>query len=299
MLPVTLDVLYKSLDNIKRRLEEIPPIDYLEKIQDMWIRYRPRDVDVFNCIGAIDSGYNYYEIRGFFIYAVDAGYIDSCSREKETAVVGIEDLSTDPKDFLDLMSIKLETEILLSSLNENKDTLIIVDGSFVKKIFSTADYINMGVHKLTGVEILDLYKKIFSEKNKENIIFISKNSGAQDLLKELRSESLKIPDVYLLEEYTYEIGFSYPQKKILRILDTEYIVWISYIRIDVGGPVLRVEYFMEDENMSFIKRIIDAMNKISVKGFPAILSLVDERVRISSNDIEKIAKIIASEKRKR
>jgi len=71
LLPVTLDVLYKSLDNIKRRLEEIPPIDYLEKIQDMWIRYRPRDVDVFNCIGAIDSGYNYYEIRGFFIYAVD------------------------------------------------------------------------------------------------------------------------------------------------------------------------------------------------------------------------------------
>jgi NurA-like 5'-3' nuclease len=56
---------------------------------------------------------------------------------------------------------------------------------------------------------------------------------------------------------------------------------------------------MEDENMSFIKRTIDAMNKISVKGFPAILSLVDERVRISSNDVEKIARIIASEKRKR
>ncbi|MEZ0290206.1 MAG: DNA double-strand break repair nuclease NurA [Sulfolobales archaeon] len=296
MLPKTYDIAYTLADRILGKLDTAMSLEILEKVQEKWIRYIPRDKSHYKCIAGVDSGYNWAELRGFFIYVINAGYMDTCSERDEEIEIDIKTLVSQPHEYLDLRSIFLELKILNRTLEKRdaRDTLILVDGSLISKLFAVMRSVNTPREIEFVRELLEEINRLLS-RDLSNTVFVSKNSGSQELVKRVINQS-DIPDLYLLEEFTSGIGFTEPYTTTIRFFDREININISYVRSDVRGPVIRVEYM--NENKSFIKTFIDSLHEISVGGYPSILLVIDRSVRVEKEDLEKVLSLLEISRRK-
>ncbi len=290
MLIKTFDIIYSAKDKILSTLYEAPPLEVLEKLQEIWVRYKPQMISDPGCIGSIDSGYNWVELRGYYLYILNAGYIDTCSNKYEYAEIDIRDLTDDPKDFLDIRSIRSEFEVLKETIDlSNK--LILVDGSLIKKIYS----INKFLREKPDIELSRQLRDIvdtLSNKDLSKIIFIAKNSGSQDLVRSIIGSFYNKPDIHLLEEYTSEIGFAKHSTFNIEFLGVEFKISMAYIRLEAKKPILRIEYLKESSDMDYLRKILDILYSMSHNGYPIILSLIDKLVRVSDEDIMKIFNLL-------
>lgn len=288
MLTKTFDIIHSVKNRISDTLYETPPLEVLEKLQELWVRYKPREITDNFCIGSVDSGYNWLELRGYYIYVLNAGYIDNCSGKLEYAEIDIRELTEDPREYLDLRSIRSELMIINKALELSND-IVLVDGSLIKKLIMLNKYLRETDLKIAE-EMRSLVKE-FAKKDVSRVVFLSKNSGSQNISKNLARDINK-PDIILLEEYTSEIGFALGGRASLEIFDEKFDVHFSYIRIETKSPVLRIEYLVDDE-MSFIKRLIDILHTTSFNGYPAMLSLIDKLVRVSDEDLIKVVNMLS------
>ncbi|MGC9148323.1 MAG: DNA double-strand break repair nuclease NurA [Sulfolobales archaeon] len=290
MLIKTFDIVYSARDKIINMLYEAPPLAVLEKLQEIWIRYKPQIIPDPGCVGSIDSGYNWIELRGYYLYILNAGYIDTCSNKYEYAEIDIRDLADDPREYIDARSIRSELEVLREVIDlDNK--LILVDGSLIKKIYSINKFLKERPDIELSRQLRDI-ARVLSSKDLSKIIFVAKNSGSQELVRSIIGELYNKPDIHLLEEYTSEIGFAKHSIFPMEFLGIEFKINIAYIRLEAKKPILRIEYFKESNDMDYLRKILDILYSISHNGYPIILSLIDKLVRVSDDDIMKIINLL-------
>lgn len=288
MLSRTLDLAYENAKSILDKLNSVASLEILERIQDYWVRYIPRDKDHYRCIGGLDSGFNWRELRGFFLYVVNALYIDTCYNREEGVEIDLKILTLNPQDLVELRSIALELKTLNKVIGDSK-RLVLVDGSILSKLLIILRASSIIRDSSIVEEVIEEAEKLLS-RDLSRVVFLSKNSGSHEILRRLTGGK-EIPDLYLLEEYTSGIGFTRPIKLSLEYLNRSIDFMISYARLDVRGPIIRIEYFKSEED-SFMKVLIDSLHRISIGGYPLVLSLADREVRISEEDLDKILRIL-------
>ena len=144
---------------------------------------------------------------------------------------------------------------------------------------------------LASIETLIILKEIL--KNKEKIISISKTSSGTDLCKS------NLPDIAFFDYFTEEEGVSELIKT--KVSSNSYFPYfgkffkdldftICYVRLEKNKNVLKLEVpYKASKNE--INEIIGKIKKLSVKGYPYLLSKAHNDVVITNKNMEELLKI--------
>jgi hypothetical protein len=309
MIPGAIKKISGELSELRSILREIPPMEVLEVIQNLWSRYTPSPSG--KCVSGVDSGYNYLEMRGYIIYLVDGAYVNSCGGSDGDIRVGILASEVDPESYLSYLSISIEAEMAKRAMDSSE--IVAVDGSLISKLgflIRRALYI-MDDNSPDTVNRLVKALAELSTKDSHRFVFISKNSVSRDLIRTYFPQSYKAfrTDFYYLSRYTIEPGYTKPliigggegiqgalsiveQAKRLSGASSLYIA-VSYIRLKAGGPIMRIEIpLRSSENAEEVIR--DVMEGIAGDdtGYPLVLRVSDKLARVSSRDMDRIKRIL-------
>ncbi|MEM1610338.1 MAG: DNA double-strand break repair nuclease NurA [Sulfolobales archaeon] len=309
MIPGAIKKISGELSELRSILKEIPPMEVLEAIQNLWSRYSPSPSG--ECVSGVDSGYNYLEMRGYLIYLVDGAYVNSCGGSDGDVRVGILVSEVDPESYLSYLSILIEVEMARKAMGSSD--IVAIDGSLISKlgflirkapyIFDddNQDSVNMLVRALVELSI----------ENTHRFVFISKNSISRDLIRTYFPQSYKAlrTDFYYLSRYTIEPGYTRPliigggegnlgalgiveQVKKIAGISSLYIA-VSYIRLRAGGPIMRIEMPLKSPDNAE-EAVRDIMRDIAGDdtGYPLVLRVADKLARVSSRDMDRIKRIL-------
>ncbi len=310
MIPGAIKKISSELSELRIILREIPPMEVLEVIQNLWSRYTPSPSD--RCVSGVDSGYNYLEMRGYIIYLVDGAYVNSCGGSDGDVKVGILASEVDPESYLSYLSILIEVEMVRRAMDFSE--IVVVDGSLISKL---GFLMRRGLHIMMEDNSSDAVNRLvkafieLSTKDSHRYVFISKNSISRDLIRTYFPQSYKAlrSDFYYLSRYTIEPGYTKPliigggegipgalgiveQAKRMSGISSLYIA-VSYIRLKAGGPIMRIEIpLRSSENAEEVIR--DVMEGIAGDdtGYPLVLRIADKLARVSSRDMDRIKRIL-------
>ncbi|MEM4971568.1 MAG: DNA double-strand break repair nuclease NurA [Sulfolobales archaeon] len=309
MIPGAIKKISGELSELRSILKEIPPMEVLEAIQNLWSRYSPSPSG--ECVSGVDSGYNYLEMRGYLIYLVDGAYVNSCGGSDGDVRVGILASEVDPESYLSYLSILIEVEMARRAMGSSD--IVAIDGSLISKLGflirkapyivddDSQDSVNMLVKALVELSIGDRHR----------FVFISKNSVSRDLIRTYFPQSYKAlrTDFYYLSRYTIEPGYTRPliigggegnlgvlgiveQVKRIAGLSSLYIA-VSYVRLRAGGPIMRIEVPLKNPDNAE-EMVRDIMRGIAGDdtGYPLVLRVADKLARVSSRDMDRIKRIL-------
>lgn len=309
MIPGIMAKISDGIYEVRKLLKEIPPMEVLELIQNLWSRYSPNPAG--SCISGVDSGYNYLEMRGYVVYLVDAVYISSCGGGDGNARVGVIHSERDPEVYLPFLSTLLEIEMIERARISSK--LVIVDGSLISKLGFLLRRAPGSLDEGDSEEAIRAAKRLLELSLDEGsmVIYLSKNSVSRDLMHIFFPRSYKSlrSDFYYFDRYTYEPGYSRPvlvgydsdspgagsliklSRRMLGI-GSLYIA-LSYIRTKAGGPIMRLEIPLKAplDSDAMVRMAIDSISG-DVRGYPLVLREADRLVRISSRDMDRIKRLL-------
>jgi NurA-like 5'-3' nuclease len=197
---------------------------------------------------------------------------------------------------------KIRKEILNLSYNKLKEELdegnVEVSSTKIANILLNSMYKSINDYNpdiyLETIEKLLTLRKLLEYKDK--IVAISKRSTANDYFK------TNVPDIAIFNAHSKEIGFSDPIiKHMSSSIKHEFPVendffknlefTIFYLRIEKNKNILKVELPYKADNDD-IERIISAISKNSVEGYPFLLKKAHHDVVIKKKDIEQLSKIV-------
>ncbi len=317
MIDGALDRILASIDKLRSKIAETPPLEVLEIIQSLWNPYSPQEKD--RCLAGVDSGYNYDEISGFIVYIANAGALSSCrGMVYSNAKADIYFPQHEPEKDLTALSIDMEVEAVRQAARTSRESYILVDGSIVSKLaflvkYSASRSGGLGVDPEKTIEEIVRLAKSMGGK----IVFISKSSSSRELFKRHIDigEAFIKPDIFYLNKYTSEPGYSKPERytdsdhegggvvpHIIHVRKRHQAedlnIYFTYIRIEPNTPVYRVEVpligELEDPNQYF-RELIDTLSAGSLSGYPIVLREIDRLVRVGREDIEKLKLMLGLE----
>ncbi len=300
-------------DRIRAKIDEALLIDVVKRIRNRWISHIPKSNPYLRQIqiGAVDSGYNYMEFRGYALYIVNASMVAiGPTGDSVDGIVDVDVSSSTVLEYeLSLLSIAMEIEAIEKLVA--KTDLVLVDGSLLAKFFKLLrardEVLELLLEK--KISIKDMLNRLLTllALYQRKIVFIAKNSNSKDLLNLVKG------DVYYLERYTDgEPGFSRPQplsesrakgsqalahtfrsicKEITGIgLDLVY----TYIRFQPFSRVYRVEFACEDIQgvEDYIRSFMNMLEPYIFNGYPYPLMLADYMARVTGSDVERIATVL-------
>ncbi len=316
MLTQTLDITLEMYDFIRGKIDENLTVDNIEKIRGFWIPYKSHDNPYLRkriAVAAIDSGYNYIEYRGYALYVVNTVWVklDPWSGEVVDGFVDMDVVSVPNIEYeLSLLSMAMEINTALNIINDVD--ILLMDGSLVA-MFSKLRRasIEQGHELLENrkIDVSRLLKELvyMVSINPRKIVFISKNSGARDLLGFVKG------DVYYFERYTDGIpGYSRPIDliyskhmsiaaiaKIFRnysrnIVGLSNSIGLSYIRFEPFSRIYRVEFVFEPHESldNIIRSLVNNISDSIVQGYPYPLIRADQMARIGLGDMARVAALL-------
>ena len=147
------------------------------------------------------------------------------------------------------------------------------------------------------VEKLASYRALLKLACEEvELAYVSKRSRTSNYFVRLRREKLLPSDIMMFQHLTSEPGFSKPilpeERRVLKHVPgvggfkeffSSLKVWVTYVRLVEGGPVLRVEIpVLGDTPLSEgrVKSLLDMMAGVSADGYPYPLHEADKVVRV-------------------
>jgi hypothetical protein len=168
--------------------------------------------------------------------------------------------------------------------------------------------------KLLSIRLL-LERKVLSTWP-PRLAFISKTSHSKHYFveRELMTKRVLPSDILLFSYATVRTGYSPPypesEREFKHLPRSEELEWLigrffdnieyitSYVRLEEGGPVLKVEIPVDkntvkpDKYSLVIERTVDALSSLAYRGYPYPLIEVDKLARITRQDIVNLAQIV-------
>lgn len=279
-----------------------------DKLKKIWIHYEPTAVN--KSFIAIDGGEFVKELRvgTVFLTNAEAVYgegviVSAIDNEIKMGVFRPGNLAKER--ISEIMNI---LELSLALRNGNKAEYILMDGSLKKKLNNGKDVegeekeldeIINDENEEESLKNLILKSQILISRLIQNydgkILWISKNSKGRELFGE------NISDITVIESLTENPGFTLPfvhtiDGKILaknkEVKNLEGVEITSfYIRLEKGQRVLKVDLTgrIDDEG---IKKIMDSLYSVSIKGYPYPLLKVHYDVKVNKEDRQRILSIL-------
>ncbi len=286
--------------------------EYLKKI---WIEYEP--IPHNNTFIAIDGGEFVKELRvgTVFLANAEAVYgegvnVRPIDNEIKMGVFRPGNLAKERVS--EIMSV---LELSLALKNGNKAEYILMDGSLKKKLGNGKDIEENDDKDLDEILNCDneekSYKRLILKSQilisrliqnyDGKVLWISKNSRGRDLFGE------SLSDIVVIESLTENPGFTLPfvhridrknlanNKEVLNLEGTE--ITSFYVRLEKGQRVLKVDIsgrIGEEE----IKKIINDLYSVSIKGYPYPLLKVHYDVKVNKEDRQRILSILGLNQRR-
>ncbi|HDI02326.1 MAG TPA: DNA double-strand break repair nuclease NurA [Ignisphaera sp.] len=314
MLPQTVDKALTMFGVLRSKIDESLLIDGIRKIRSLWKVHRPNLNPYVKkvSIGAVDSGYNYTEYRGYALYVVNAVWI-AIEQGIGEAADGIVDIDVSSSSSLELelsiLSIAMELEAAKKILD--RVDILLIDGSLIAKFFrllrAKDQIFDIFIEKKLSLQ--DILRELIylSTLYSKKVVFISKNSNAKDVLGYVKG------DIYYFERYTEgQPGFSKPmvleesRQKGTAILakifsySAKDVVGIhakpvvTYVRLEPFSRVYRIEFVAEEgEDLETrVKYVMDLMSPFILSGYPYPLLRADQLARVSDSDLSRIVTVL-------
>ncbi len=283
-----------------------------EEVKKKWVPYTPNKSPKKYL--AIDGGEYVKELRvgTFYVINVEALLGDGMETRPldKLSKVGVFRPANYAKEIVSELMATAEVKLALK--NGDKADLILMDGSFSKKlgdangIESKLDFNVEGISSLSVKDEKEMYRSILVEKQvaisklinayDNKVLWISKTSKNMDMFHR------GLPDIVVLETFTEEVGYTSPECNgidVIRLANHpevnlhNYVICKSFIRLKRSNKVLKLDVvskFPIDE--AFVKKVIDELSTVSVKGYPYPLLKVHFDVKIHRKDRERIMRML-------
>ncbi len=276
------DAIARS-EELRRSLSDA---DLLRRAASLWVRYRPSPREARKA--GIDSGWNYRQLQGFYLYAVDAasvdqyaGYVAEPRHELGVSTMELEvrgRIIHEPHLFLEAKGMAFEGELAFES--SPKVDLVLLDGSFIARTSS------QGLRLIPGYE--DAISRIPSLGN---VVFIAKRSQGRELL------GGPLGDIFYFSRASASAGFSAP-------CSTKGVTHF-YARLEDGAECLRIEVVGDmgappcdeasrDGDWKEVMRLLDELAHGAVGGYPYVLIQAHEIAHIGDREMEAIANLLGA-----
>jgi hypothetical protein len=266
----------------------------IDRARELWVEHSPEPRE--SSKAGIDSGWNYLQFQGFYVYAVDAVSVDAGSNHVAAPrhEVGASGMSVeirgrvvhDPNLFLESRGMEFEADLALES--SPRVDLVLLDGSLLARIY---DYRSRSISTLAEAvpKLLEL----------DNAVFIAKRSQSTELIGRSQSTELiggPLGDIYYFSRATPRAGFSAPC--------ASNGVTHFYARLEDYAEVLRVEVpgsldgappcpsASREGEWAETRRLMDSLAHGSVDGYPYVLILAHEMAHIGDVDMRALADLM-------
>ncbi|BDC18303.1 DNA double-strand break repair nuclease NurA [Acidianus sp. HS-5] len=279
-----------------------------EHLKKIWINYEPEPVK--SSFIAIDGGEFVKELRvgTVFLANAEAVYgegvnVSPLDNEIKMGVFRPGNLAKERVS--EIMSV---LELSLALRNGNKAEYVLMDGSLKKKLGNGKD-IEEEEKDLDEIINCDNEERSFRrlilksqilicrliQNYDGKVLWVSKNSRGRDLFGE------SLSDIAVIESLTENPGFTLPfvhtidrknlvnNKEVKSLEGTE--ITSFYVRLEKGQRVLKVDLTgrIEEEE---IKKIINNLHSVSIKGYPYPLLKVHYDVKVNKEDRQRILSIL-------
>jgi NurA-like 5'-3' nuclease len=285
-------------------------------VRKRWISYTPNKS--LKRYLAIDGGEYVKELRVGTIYVVNAEALLSEGMETKPvdkfSKVGVFRPANYAKERVSELMATAEVKLALK--NGERADLILMDGSFSKKLGnangmeSRLDFNVDGIASLSLKDENEMYRSLVVEKQVvisrllntygSKALWISKTSRNMDMFHR------GLPDIVVLETFTEEVGYTSPECKGVDVTKLAYhpevnlqsfVVCRSFIRLKRASKVLKLDVVSKlpiDE--AFVRKVIDDLSAVAVKGYPYPLLKVHFDVKIKKGDRERITRMLGLHK---
>lgn len=272
--------------------------DYLEaKLKEVWISYCPEPES--REVLAVDGGMWVKEIRAGALYAIDAVAIKGRGLDWD-----VKDSDSDVgfvspgKDAKELVSILMEISELKLAFRNSKDAdLVLMDGGLAKKLKKServsTHSIDLDPYKPTRPEGKDDEERLENalreqrtyifhmlSSHKDKVVWISKRSRGNNVF------GTDYPDEVVLEALTEDCGYTKPRPLKVKLPVT---FSYSYVRLERGERVLRLEFFGGEERL---REILSALRPTQIKGYPIQLLQAHAKARFSKADRKRLESLL-------
>lgn len=256
-----------------------------ERARELWIGYSPKPREVRQA--GIDSGWNFVQLQGFYIYAVaavsvapDSSYVVDPRYDVGASTMEMEErgrMVSDPHLFLETRGMTFEGELALDS--SPRVDLLLLDGSLMARVYDS--------RSRAPTTLKDLVPRL---KELGNAVFVAKRSQSSEVI------GGPLGDIHYFSSATSGAGFSAPC--VEEGITTFYARLEDYtecLRIEVPGildgappcPRAAPEGDWED-----VRHVMDRLAHGTVGGYPYVLIQAHERAHIGDKDIGAIAEVM-------
>lgn len=272
--------------------------DSLEaKLKEVWVSYCPEPES--REVLAVDGGMWVKEARAGALYAIDAVAIKGRGlgwdvKDSDSDVGFI----SPGKDAKELVSLLMEiSELKLAFRNSKEAELLLMDGSITKKLKKSegvsTQSIDVDPNKPTRPEGKDDKERLENamreqrtyvfhllSNHKDKAVWISKRSRGNNIF------GTDYPDEVVLETLTEDCGYTKPRPlKVNMPVTFSY----SYVRLEKGEKILRLEFFGGEERL---REILSALRSTQIKGYPIQLVQAHMKARFSKADRRRLESLL-------
>ncbi|MGC8970070.1 MAG: DNA double-strand break repair nuclease NurA [Conexivisphaera sp.] len=256
----------------------------LEEAASLWIAYEPSPRELSEA--GIDSGWNYRQLQGFYVYAVDAVSValDSSYVVEPRHEVGASDMSVrirdrlvhDPNLFLEARGMEFEAALAVES--SGRVDLVLLDGSLMARAYDSR-----------SKSVTTLAEAVPELRSLPNAVFVAKRSQGTELLRG------PLGDIHYFSRATQRAGFSAPC--------ASQGITHFYVRLGDFTEVLRVEVpgildgappcseARPEGDWPEVRRVVDSLAHGTVGGYPYVLQQAHERAHVSDEEMRALAEL--------
>jgi len=257
----------KNKDAVLSSVKDVNYDKILDTARSRWVNYETKDK---KCLTAgIDGSWNKRSFQGLDFYVVDAVAVDSTNTIK--AVEWYYGLGVIRAELLEKKGLELEAKVTEQVMNQNEIDIISVDGSIASRLVKGK--------KAESEHFLEVIK------DRQNVIFMSKNSDTMKQFKHLQSLAA---DMYYYNHIGHKAGFSLPFEDPK--FDDFGVVVEFYVRLKGDTPLVKIET-THPLGESEIKNMLDMLSYHSVAGYPYCLKLAHNNCKVKNEDLDRLASI--------
>jgi len=297
-------------------------IDYPKLVQaarDSWKDYEPIPDSSTKTV-AIDGGMNFKPFQGMTLYVVDSVAVTPTNHmvngigKHGSGMDWDYDINTYNKEHVQSKMMISEMKSLTQALTVDYvdkglaiPDHILVDGSF-------ASWSESGVFKGAYPEAQEAKAIFLTTIRQRHLltvpkmpVFISKSSDSPFYFKNIKTEN-KMGDIFYFNEMNHrEAGYSavkensnYLKKSRIGIITffarlKKDLPIYKYELLNTSGTLLTKEQLKELEE-KFIRKLLDRLVYLSVKGYPYCLNLAHQNAKISDPDLRKVIRVLRMER---